>query len=183
MNFVLLRYYYCSTNHTRRGVLDVLTSLSDCRHETVERIMERRISGVSYMCWMDFHNAILCCGFLYARIMSLLFRLYFVSLLSFLLSLFRLPRRGLSSPGLSRPYHQCTAITLVYAPRLSRHSIFLLLGYHARAITLHHTRTSGYHTRHSSSCFIVYLSPAITPPVLLIYTTTGAPQATTYSTR
>ena len=27
------------------GLLDVLTSLSDCRHETVERIMERRIRG------------------------------------------------------------------------------------------------------------------------------------------
>ena len=32
--------------------------------------MERRISGVSYMCWMDFHNAILCCGFLCARLIS-----------------------------------------------------------------------------------------------------------------
>ena len=49
-------------------------------------------------------------------------------------SLFRLPRRGLP-----------------YIPHgLSRHSIFLLLGYHTRAITLHHTRKSGYHTRHSS---------------------------------
>ena len=143
--------------------------------------MERIISGVSCMCWMNFHNAILCCGFLYARIMSLLFRLYFVSLLSFLLSLFRLPRRGLSSPGLSRPYHQCTAITLVYAPRLSRHSIFLLLGYHARAITLHHTRTSGYHTRHSSY-FVVCLSPAITPPVLLHLHHHRAPHVPTYST-
>ena len=28
-------------------------------------------------------------------------------------------------------------------------------GYHTRAITLHHTRTSGYHTRHSSSYFVV----------------------------
>ena len=45
------------------GLLDVLTSLSDCRHETVERIMKRRISGVSYMCWMDFHNAICVVGF------------------------------------------------------------------------------------------------------------------------
>ena len=34
-------------------VLDVLTPLSDCRHETVEKIMERRISGVSYMCWIS----------------------------------------------------------------------------------------------------------------------------------
>ena len=48
------------------GLLDVLTSLSDSRQEAVEN-MERRISGVSYMCWMDFHNAISCCGFLCAR--------------------------------------------------------------------------------------------------------------------
>ena len=46
-----------------KRVLDVLTPLSDCTHETVEKIMERRISGVSYMCWMDFHNTFLCCGF------------------------------------------------------------------------------------------------------------------------
>ena len=47
-------------------LLDVLTPLSDCRHETVEKIMERRISRVSYMCWMDFHDTFLCCGFLCA---------------------------------------------------------------------------------------------------------------------
>ena len=45
-------------------VLDVLTALSDCRHEAVEKIMERRISGVSDMCWIDFRNGILGCGFL-----------------------------------------------------------------------------------------------------------------------
>ena len=49
--------------HLGNRVLDVLTSLSDCRHETVERIMERRISGGLYMCWMDFHNAICVVGF------------------------------------------------------------------------------------------------------------------------
>ena len=47
-------------------VLDVLTSLSDCRQEPVEK-MERRISGVSYMYWMDFYNEIFFCGFLCAR--------------------------------------------------------------------------------------------------------------------
>ena len=52
------------------SVLDVLTALSDCRHETVEKIMERRISGVSYMCWIDFHNGILGCGFFCARLIS-----------------------------------------------------------------------------------------------------------------
>ena len=39
-------------------VLDVLTPSSDSRQESVE-MMERRVLGVSYMCWMDFHNAIL----------------------------------------------------------------------------------------------------------------------------
>ena len=39
--------------HLGNRVLDVLTSLSDCRHETVERIMERRISGVSYVYVLD----------------------------------------------------------------------------------------------------------------------------------
>jgi len=42
--------------------LDVLTPLSGSRQESVE-MMERRISGVSYMCWMDFHNAICVVGF------------------------------------------------------------------------------------------------------------------------
>ena len=45
-----------SSSNIGNGVLDVLTSLSDSRQETVEKIMERRISGVSYMCWIDFHN-------------------------------------------------------------------------------------------------------------------------------
>ena len=52
-----------------RGQLDVLTPLSDCRQESVEE-MEQRISGVSYMYWVDFHNGILCCGFLCARLIS-----------------------------------------------------------------------------------------------------------------
>ena len=57
-------------------LLDVLTSLSDCRQETVERIKERRISGGWYVCWMDFHNAILCCGFLCPPLISVLFVLF-----------------------------------------------------------------------------------------------------------
>ena len=59
---------HCSTRGQSKlaggiSMLDVLTSLSDCRHETVERIMERRISGGLYMCWMGFHNAICVVGF------------------------------------------------------------------------------------------------------------------------
>ena len=92
-----------------RGVLDVLTSLSDCRHETVERIMERRISGGSYVCWIDFHNGIWGCGFLCARLISFLFvaRLYY-----------GYHAKGYHAPsilhGLPRLYHHCTAITPVY---------------------------------------------------------------------
>ena len=55
------------------GLLDVLTSLSDSRQETVEKIMERRISGVSYMCWTDFHNGNWGCGFLCTLLISFYF--------------------------------------------------------------------------------------------------------------
>ena len=92
----------------------------------------------------------------------------FMCLINIRVSLFRLPRRGLPRPTcLSFPattprattphlyrtgYHAC-----VYISRLSRHSLILLLGYHTRAITLHHTRKSGYHTRHSC---LLYTSPS-----------------------
>ena len=76
------------------------------------------------------------------------------------LSLFRLPRRGLPRPIYTARAIAPRAITplpplhghhaCVYISRLSRHSLIILLGNHTRAITLHHTRTSGYHTRHSS---------------------------------
>ena len=54
------------------GLLDVLTPLSDSRQESVE-MMQRRISGVSYMCWTDFHSASLCCGFLCTPLISFYF--------------------------------------------------------------------------------------------------------------
>ena len=124
--------------------------------------MERRISGVSYMYWMDFYNGILCCGFLCARLISV--------------SLFRLPRRGLPRPKcLSFPATTPRATTPraitplpplhgyhatgVYISRLSRHSLVLRLGYQTRAVTLHHTRKSGYHTRHSSYFEVVRSLP------------------------
>ena len=132
-------------------MLDVLTSLSDCRHETVEGIMERRISGVSYMCWMDSTTRFCVVGFMYPINIILLLLLF----------------HGYHAEGYHAPSLPPRAITTVYESRLSRHSISLLLGYHTRAITLHYTRTSRYHTRHSSSYFVVYLSPAITPPILL----------------
>ena len=96
------------------GLLDVLTPLSDCRQESVEK-MERRIPGFSYMYWMDFYNESFCCGFLCARLISV----YFSG------PLFRLPRRGLPRRGLPRP-HRC-----IQANRLPR-----LQGYHTRATTL-----------------------------------------------
>ena len=100
-------------------MLDVLTPLSDCRHETVEKIMERRISGVSYVCWMDFHNTFLCCGYFCARLISLYF--VFILCLSFPATT---PRA--TTP---HPYHHGLS-------RLCIHP-----GYHTSAITLHHTST------------------------------------------
>jgi len=108
-------------NVASRGAVGRTHTMSDCRQEPVEK-MERRISGVSYMYWMDFYNEIFCCGFLCARLISV----------SFSGSLFRLPRRGLP-----RPY-RC-----IQANRLPR-----LQGYHTRATTLHINFwvQAGYHT-------------------------------------
>ena len=149
---------------------------------------------------MDFHNAILCCGFLCPPLISVLFVLF----VSFLWLYFTATTPRATTPHLYRTgYHAFT--TTAQRSRLciyhgyhaeGYHAPSLTTGYHAcvdytsrlhpgyntRAITLHHTRTSGYHTRHSSSYFVVYVSPAIRPPALLTYTTTGAPHATTYST-
>ena len=59
-------YSRCRTHHCTHilssSLLDVLTPLSDCRQEPVEK-MERRTSGVSYMYWMDFYNEIFVVGF------------------------------------------------------------------------------------------------------------------------
>ena len=135
------------------GLLEVLTSLSDSRPETVEKIMERRISGVSYICWIDFHNGIWCCGLLFAQLISFLFCR---------LSIFPLPRRGLPRPiytarattplpplhnyhacvypgyhakGYHAPYLPPRAITPVYSSRLSHQS------YHAPPYLVHRVVT------------------------------------------
>ena len=112
--------------HEMPAMSDVLTPLSDCRQESVKK-MDRRISGVSYMCEMDFHNGILCCGFLCARIISLYFSTPFLSLsYVYSVSLLRLPRQGLPRPiYIARNitplplygYHTC-----VFTSRLPRHS-------------------------------------------------------------
>ena len=97
-------------------VLDVLTPLSDCRQESVEK-MERRISGVSYMCWIDFHNGILGCGFFCARLISVC--------VSF--------SGSLSQRGLPRP----TALFSGYHAEgyHARTDAFKLTGYHVCRVT------------------------------------------------
>ena len=104
-------------------VLDVLTPLSDCRHETVEKVMERRISRVSYV--LDgFPRHVFVLRVFMCLTNITLFCLYFVSLFP------------ATTPWAttSLPYHHGLS-------RLCIHP-----GYLTRAITLHHTRTSGYHT-------------------------------------
>ena len=101
-------------------LLDVLTPLSGSRQESVE-MMERRISGVSYMCWVDFHNAILCCGFL-CTLLSFYFCFFSVSILCLYPGYHAEGYHAPSIPhGLSRLYHHCTATTPVY----------IFPGYHA----------------------------------------------------
>ena len=102
------------------GLLDVLTPLSDCRQEPVEK-MERKISGVSYMWWIS--TTRFCVVSFMCPINISLFCVYFVSLLS-LLSLFRLSRRGLP-----RPIYTARAITPL--PPLHSYHACLFHGYHA----------------------------------------------------
>ena len=91
------------------GLLDVLTPLSDYGQEPFEK-MERRISGFRVCIGWISTTRFFVVGFLCARLISV----------SFSVSLFRLPRRGLP-----RPY-RC-----IQANRLPR-----LQGYHTRATTL-----------------------------------------------
>ena len=116
------------------GLLDVLTQLSDSRQEAVENV-ERRISGVSYMCGMDFHDAILCCGFLCARL--------FLFCRS---SIFRLPRQGLP-----RPIYTARATTPL-PPLHSYHACIYIPATTPRATTPHLYQ-------HVLSC-LLYTSPS-----------------------
>ena len=97
------------------------------------------------MCWMDFHNTFLCCGFLCARLISL----YFVSILC--LSS-RLPHRGLPRPILTTTGYHASVYIPVITPELPRSTTHV-----------HRVITPAI----SNSYFVVYLSPAFTPPVLL----------------
>ena len=107
--------------------MDVLAPLSDCRQEPVEK-MERRISGVSYMCWMDFHNEILCCGFTCARLISVSFS-------------GSLPQRGLPRPTALFPGYHAKGYH-------ARTDAFKLTGYHVCRVTTpelpRSKQTSGY---------------------------------------
>ena len=140
-------------NVASRGAVGRTHTIVRFQTKSVEK-MERRISGVSYMCWMDFHNAILCCGFLCARLISV----YFVSifcLFGLFFSHFRLPRRGLPRPIYTARATYHAFITTARLPRLSlsrlpRHSSL----FYSWVITpelwrFYHTRTSGYHTSNS----------------------------------
>ena len=100
---------------------------------------------------------------------------YPINIILFLLLFHGYHAEGYHAPsiphGLPRLYHHCTAITPVYISRLPRQGL-------PRPIFT----STCYHTRHSSSYFIVYLSPAFTPPVLHHLHHHQAPHATTYST-
>ena len=103
------------------GLLDVLTPLSDSRQESLEK-MDRRISGVSYVLDGFPQRDFVLWVFMCPNNISL-FCVYSVSLLS-LLSLFRLPRRGLP-----RPIYPARAITPL--PPLHGYHACLFPGYHA----------------------------------------------------
>ena len=108
----------------------------------------------------------LCCGFLYAQLISFYFTATTPRATTPHLYITGYHAEGYHAPsiphGLPRLYHHCTAITTAYISRLPRQGLPLPI-----------FTTTCYHTRQSRSYFIVYLSPALTPPVLLTYTTTG----------
>ena len=99
---------------------------------------ERRISWVSYMSWIDFHNGIWGCGFL----CTLLITLYFVSILSlFCVSISRLTRRGLPRPIYIPPATTPRATT----PHLYR------TGHHAFTTTAQLSRLCISRPRHAAA--------------------------------
>ena len=110
--------------HTTKHIHSSPTTATVGRTHTIVRFQtriveksERRISGGSYMCWMDFHNATLCCGFLCARLISF----YSVSILLLFCvssSLFPATTPRATTPHLYRTgYHAFT--TTARLPRLS----------------------------------------------------------------
>ena len=96
--------------------------------------MERRISGVSYMCWMGFHNVL---WVLYARLISLFF--WFSLLVFSFVSLFPATTPRATTPHLyPTGYHALTTTA-----RLSRLCIYP--GYHAIVYFYYLVNTQSYH--------------------------------------
>ena len=118
-----------------------------------KRSMERRISWVSYMCWVDFHNGIWGCGLLCTLLISFYFTANTPRATTPHLYITGYHAEGYHAPsiphGPPRLYHHCTAITPVYIPATTprattphtyHHGLSRLCthpGYHTRAITLH----------------------------------------------
>ena len=136
------------------GLLDVLTPLSDCRQESVEK-MERKILGGSYLYWIcttGFYVVGFCVLVNFSLFSGYHAEGYHDPPVSFPAitprattphrSLFRLPRRGLPRPtGLFSGYHAegCHARTDI---------TFKLTGYHVSRVTTpelpRSIQTSGY---------------------------------------
>ena len=108
------------------GLSDVLTPLSDCRQESTEK-MDRSVSGVSYICGMDFHNGFfLLWDFMCSNNITLCFDSIFASILRLLFV-----SSTATTPRATTPHLYCKGITpsplhgyhaCVFISRLSRHS-------------------------------------------------------------
>ena len=117
--------------------MDVLTPLSDCRQESVEK-MERRILGVSHLYWIWSSGTTFtayCCFPGMALQRDFVLRVFVCSVN--LKSLYRLPRRGLPRPtdtsrlprrGRPRTDTFKQAITSSGLPHRSYHAPYKLLG-------------------------------------------------------
>ena len=142
-NKAAARYYTSGTRCSTYSLHSQITNKNPSK-----RWIDRRILGVSYMCGMDLHNGILCCGFLCARIISLYFSTLFLPMpCVFSVFLLRLPRQGLSrpiyiaraiTPSPLHGYHAC-----VFTSRLSRHSS----EFHFRVITPELSRSTTHVNR------------------------------------
>ena len=87
------------------------------------------------------------------------------------ITLFCVSLSGYHAEGYHAPYLPPRAITPVYTSRLPHQS------YHSPPIHVHRVITPAI----SNSYFVVFISPAFTPPLLLLHHH-RAPHATTYST-
>ena len=120
------------------GLLDVLAPLSDCRHETVERIMERRLFGGFVNVLDGFPQRDFVLWIFMCPTNISLFRVYSVSLVSLLFSGYH--AEGYHDPsiphGPSRIDHHCTATrpVYIYIPATTPYFLVLFLShlsYHA----------------------------------------------------